>query len=79
MLADAPPPKPSVFAVWRWKWWKVVLMIGASYLLSIGPIFWLSNRHRIAGWAGIPYRPLGALISTGWDFGVLKWYLQWWE
>ena len=79
------PPRRNLFAVWRWKrrWHILLLTLLVLYPLSVGPLVWLHDRQRLPSWASEVlqpvYFPLGVLIFTGWDFGVLKRYVGFWE
>jgi hypothetical protein len=75
------------FMPWRWnRRWRLsvlLLIVSMAYLTSVGPAIWLHDRQRLPQWASGPirilYSPLGLLVFTGWDFGVLKRYVEWWE
>lgn len=70
-MPDQPPPRRSLFAVWRWPRWTCVIavfLVLAGYPLSIGPVNWLLYNGYIpmeaASVVQIIYTPLGFLAGN---------------
>lgn len=71
MSAPRPnPPRRSIFAVWRWRWWTwlIPLLLPGLYLLSMAPLVRLeylpwqqSVVHNVHDWQ--MYRPVNWFID----------------
>ena len=64
-------------------WPALALALTLLYPASLGPMVWLHDRRRLPQGSGkvleAIYLPLFLVIHSGWDQGVLKRYVGFWE
>jgi hypothetical protein len=82
------PPRIAWFAPWTWNrkrrsFWLIVPVLIIAYPLSLGPMLWLSDRHRLPQWANSTlecvYFPLLLVVQTDLGDATLGRYVGFWK
>ena len=64
-------------------WPVLILVLVVLYPASFGPMVWLHDRQRLPQGSrdvlAVVYLPLFLVIHSGWDQGVLRRYIAFWE
>ena len=67
----------------RRHWPVLILALVLLYPASLGPMVWLHDRQRLPHGSrdvlAAVYLPLFLVIHSGWDQGVLRRYVEFWE
>jgi hypothetical protein len=74
---------PQEVQVARRHWPVLILVLMLLYPASFGPMVWLHDRQRLPQGShtvlACVYEPLFLITLSGWDQGMLRRYVEFWE